>query len=196
MFITLSDIACDIAKNACESGADMVELEVMEIGRDFRFLVRDNGKGMSRDETARALDPLSAAGDNTPSGGEQTGGKTGLGIPLLIHTVDDAAGGWDLHTEKGAGTTISVWFNSDNPETPPIGDLAAMFCSAIVLPGPREFIVRRVRKTGANDVRYEIRKTELAAALGGLGDSDSRTLLSTYLQSLENPAAAYGGGDF
>ncbi|GMO28189.1 MAG: ATP-binding protein [Spirochaetaceae bacterium] len=187
MFVTLSDIACDIAKNACESGADTVELEVMEIGRDFRFIVRDNGKGMSGEETGRALDPLNSVDFPGTS-------KTGLGIPLLIRTVNDAAGGWDLHTEKGVGTTISVWFNNENPETPPVGDLATMFCDAMAMPGPREFVVRRVRKTGANDVRYELRKTELQSALGGLNDSPSLTLLSTYLQSLENPPAVYGGG--
>lgn len=179
MYVTLSDIAADIVKNACESGAEKVELEVMEIGADFRFIVRDNGKGMSKDEARQAIDPLS---ESAPQG------KIGVSFPFLIQTVADAAGGWDLHTEKSAGTTVSVWFNVEKIETPPAGDLAGMFCEALVLPGPKEFIIRRLRKTGKSDVRYELRKTELEISLGGLADAGSQTLLRTYLKSLEEPA--------
>lgn len=177
--MTLSDIAADMVKNACESGAQMVELEVMEIGADFRFIVRDNGKGMSKDETRQAIDPLSES---------ERQGKIGVSIPFLIQTVNEAAGGWDLRSEKSAGTTVSVWFNVEKIETPPAGDLAGMFCAALVLPGPKELIIRRLRKTGKSDVRYELRKSELGTALGGLADAESQTLLHTYLQSLEEPA--------
>jgi hypothetical protein len=178
MYVTLSDIVADIVKNACESGAFNVELEITELGSEFRFLVKDDGKGMSKDEAARAIDPLS---DTSVSG------TAGFGIPFLIQTVSDCAGGWDLHTEKGGGTTIAVWFDVESVETPPVGDIAGIFLSSLMLPGPKEFIIRRIRKNGTNDVRYELRKTELAVALGGLADAGSKTLLATYLKSLENP---------
>jgi hypothetical protein len=186
VYVTLSDIAADITRNACESGADTVELEIMEVGTEFRFLVRDNGKGMSNLEAARAINPF---GTEHEADGAQ---KTGVSLPFLVQTVNEAAGSWDLHTEKGVGTTVSVRFTLDNVETPTVGDLAVLFCAALAIPGPREFIVRRLRKTGVNDVRYELRKTELSAALGGLDDADSQTLLRTYLQSLEQPAETYG----
>jgi hypothetical protein len=186
MIVTLSDIAADIVKNACESGAPLVELEVTELGQEFRFLVRDNGKGMSHAEAKHAIDPLGDVETRDGVEVEVKHKKAGIGLPFLIQTVTEAAGGWDLHTEKGAGTTVAVWFDTDNPETPLTGDLAAMFSAVLGYQGPKEFIIRRIRKTGANDVRYELRKTELASALGGLADTESTALLSAYLHSLEN----------
>jgi hypothetical protein len=157
----------------------MVELEVTEIGDEFRFSVKDNGKGMSTDEANRAVDLFGNAGNAEK-------GKLGMGIPFLIQTVDEHAGGWNLHTEKGEGTTFTVWFDMGNIETPPSGDIAAMFLASLLSLGPQEMIIRRLRKTGSGDVRYEIRKTEIIEAVGGLDDAGSVMLLSTYLRSLEN----------
>jgi hypothetical protein len=176
--VTLSDLAADITKNACESGADTVELEVMEIGSEFRFTVKDNGKGMSNDEAKRAVDPFDKVN------GEERG-KVGISIPFLIQTVDEHAGGWNLNTEKGVGTTVSVWFDTENIETPIAGGIALLFCDVLLFPGPKEIIIRRLRRTGRDNVRYEIRKTEITTAVGDLSDATSITLLRTYLKSLE-----------
>jgi hypothetical protein len=173
--VTLSDLAADITKNACESGADTVVLEVMEMGCEFRFTVKDNGKGMSNAEAKSAVDPFC----------EVKKGKVGISIPFLIQTVDEHAGGWNLNTEKDAGTTVSVWFDTDSIETPPVGGIAALFCDVLLFPGPTEIIIRRLRRTGKDDVRYEVRKTEINNAVGGFSDAASITLLRTYLQSLE-----------
>jgi hypothetical protein len=182
--VTLSDLAADITKNACESGADTVVLEVMEMGSEFRFSVKDNGRGMSNDEAKRAVNPIAKEND-----GEK--GKVGISIPFLIQTVDERAGGWNLNTVKGGGTTVSVWFDTENIETPPPGGIAALFCNVLLFPGPTEIIIRRLRRTGKDDVRYEIRKTEISNAIGDLSDASSITLLRIYLQSLEEnqPAA-------
>ncbi|MDR2864554.1 MAG: ATP-binding protein [Spirochaetaceae bacterium] len=181
--VTLSDLVGDITQNACESGADTVELEVTEIANEFRFSVKDNGKGMSHDEAKQAVDPFEDRGN--------TKGKIGIGIPFLIKTVDEHAGGWNLHTEKGSGTTFTVWFDLGNAGTPPVGDIALMFRAVLLIPCPSEIIIRRLRRTGKDDVRYEIRKTEITEAVGGFADAASVTLLSTYLKSLEEnrPAA-------
>jgi hypothetical protein len=187
--VTLSDLASDIAKNACESGAAVVELEVMEMGSEFRFSVKDNGKGMSGAEARRAVDPFEKVDGGSKSavesGSAGSSGKIGIGIPFLIQTVNEHAGGWNLNTEKGTGTTFSVWFDIENISTPPVGDLASLFCGILVMSGPDEIIIRRLRRKGTADVRYEIRKTEIAEALGGIEDSASIALLATYLRSLE-----------
>jgi len=49
--------------------------------------------------------------------------------------------------------------------------------------GPEEMVIRRFR--GTPPVDYEIRKTELIAALGDLEDTQSLILLNQYLHSLE-----------
>ncbi|MDR1279083.1 MAG: sensor histidine kinase [Treponema sp.] len=190
MHFTLSDLVTDITQNAAESGASLVELEIREtygpetpvVSRagEFRFIVRDNGKGMSRQEQGRVVDPFVTDGKKHPHR------KVGLGIPFLIQTAEQSGGGWELRSEKGQGTTISAWFDMANVDTPPQGDLPGMFRTILLFEGPGEVYIRRFRNGGgAWDLKYEIRKTELAEALGGLEDTSSLVLLDQYLRSLE-----------
>jgi hypothetical protein len=187
MHFTLADLVTDITQNAAESGAELVELEVGERrGEDgtpkaeFRFTVRDNGKGMDRDELKRAMDPFVTDGIKHP------GRKIGLGLPFLIQTAEQSGGGWDIRSEKGRGTTVSAWFDADNVDTPPAGDLPGMFRTILLFDGPREFRIHRSRK-GINreDVDYRVCKSELVDALGDLEDTGSLVLLDRYLRSLE-----------
>jgi hypothetical protein len=189
LHFTLSDLVTDIAQNAAESGAGRVELEIRETysGGDsgpreaeFRFVVRDNGRGMSPEEQGRAVDPFVTDGKKHPNR------KVGLGIPFLIQTAEQSGGGWELKSGKGSGTVIGAWFDLNNVDTPPQGDLAGMFRTALLFEGPQEVCIRRVREGGAlEDLDYEVRKTELAEALGNLEDTGSLVLLDRYLRSLE-----------
>ncbi|MDR1105200.1 MAG: ATP-binding protein [Treponema sp.] len=178
----MSDLVTDIAQNAAESGAARMELEIAETGggkREFRFLVRDNGRGMDQGEIRRAVDPFVTDGKKHP------GRKVGLGIPFLIQTAQQSGGGWNLESEKGRGTEISAWFDLDNVDTPPAGDLPGMFRTVLMFEGPGECIIRRTRAGLGADLDYEVCKTELAEALGNLEDTGSLVLLDKYLRSLE-----------
>ena len=184
MYFTLADLVTDITQNACESGAEFVELEITEGGGEFRFLVRDNGKGMTWEEIKHAVDPFFTDGVKHPHR------KVGLGLPFLIQTAEQSGGGWDLQSEKEKGTTATAWFDMGNVDTPPLGDLPGMFRTILMFGGPRDVIIRRYRQqTGeAQDdtsLDYEVRKLELEEALGGLEDTGSLVLLDQYLRSLE-----------
>jgi hypothetical protein len=188
MHFTLSDLVTDITQNAVESGADLVELEIGETGgdkREFRFVVRDNGKGMDQDEVKRAMDPFVTDGIKHPNR------KVGLGIPFLIQTAAASGGGWDLQSKKNQGTTISAWFDLDNLDTPPQGDISGMFRTILLFPGPDEIVIRRSREEGGRRDFYEIRKSALLEALENLEDAGSLSLLDTYLRSMEEPEDAH-----
>jgi hypothetical protein len=173
----LADLVTDITQNAVESGAGTVELEIAEKGGEFRFLVRDNGKGMTKEELNRAIDPFVTDGIKHPNR------KVGLGLPFLIQTADQSGGGWDIKSEKGEGTTVTAWFDLGNVDIPPTGDVALMFRTILMFNSSAEIIIRR--KKPEQD-EYEVRKSELIEALGGLEDTGSLVLLGEYLQSLEN----------
>jgi hypothetical protein len=173
-------LVADITQNAAESGAALVELDVRETdrsngGREFRFTVRDNGKGMDQHELKRAVDPFVTDGIKHPHR------KVGLGIPFLIQTAEQSGGGWDLQSEKHAGTTITAWFDMENVDTPPVGDVPGLFRTVILFPGPKDMHIRRFK----GDASYEALKSELAEALGNLEDTASLVLLDKYLRSLE-----------
>jgi hypothetical protein len=183
MHFTLADLIADITQNACESGADLAELDIKEGGPsnesgEFRFEVKDNGKGMTEEQLQKAVDPFVTDGVKHPHR------KIGLGLPFLIQTAEQSGGGWDVKSEKGKGTTATAWFDLNNVDTPPVGDLPGMFRTVLMFNGPAEIIIRRQRG-GDMPLDYEIRKTELSEALGGLEDVASLLLLKQYLCSLE-----------
>jgi len=177
MHFTLADLITDITQNAVEAGADLVELDVSENENEFRFLVRDNGKGMTKEELNRAVDPFVTDGIKHPNR------KVGLGLPFLIQTAQQSGGGWDVQSEKGKGTTVTAWFDSGNVDIPPTGDIPGMFRTVLMFDSKAEILIRR-NKPDNNG--YEIQKSELAEVLGGLEDVSSLTLLDQYLRSLEN----------
>jgi hypothetical protein len=178
MHFTLADLITDITQNACESGASLVELEVKEIVKEFRFLVRDNGKGMTKEELGRAIDPFVTDGVKHPHR------KVGLGLPFLIQTAEQSGGGWDIQSEKGKGTIATAWFDSGNVDMPPVGDLVGMFRSIMMFTGPDDIVIRRQRDSEVA-LDYEVRKSELLDALGDFEDVDSLALLGDYLRSME-----------
>jgi len=181
MHFTLADLVTDITQNAVEAGADLVELEVSESASlqgkaEFRFLVKDNGKGMTDEQLRRAIDPFVTDGIKHPNR------KVGLGLPFLIQTAEQSDGGWDIKSEKGKGTTVTAWFNISNIDTPPVGDIPGMFRVILMFNSDAEIIIRR-KKIDNDD--YEICKSEIADAIGGFEDVGSLVLLGEYLQSLE-----------
>ena len=175
MHFTLADLVTDITQNAVEAGAETVELDVSENGKEFRFLVRDNGKGMTQEELKRAIDPFVTDGIKHPNR------KVGLGLPFLIQTAEQSGGGWDIKSEKGKGTTVTAWFDTANVDMPPVGDICGMFRMILMFNSSAEIILRRKKP----DDEYEIRKSELAEAIGGFENAGSLVLLKEYLESLE-----------
>jgi hypothetical protein len=192
MHFTLADLVTDITQNAAESGAELVELEIKESEKgangasEFRFSVKDNGKGMTSEDLKRAQDPFVTDGIKHPHR------KVGLGVPFLIQTAEQSGGGWKMDSVKddggtaAHGTEVCAWFDTANVDTPPVGDLPGLFRTALLFPGPSEMVIRRQRDTKGRELDYEVRKTELSEALGGLDDTHSLILLDRYLRSLES----------
>jgi hypothetical protein len=179
LHFTLCDLVTDITQNAAESGAKLVELDVRETDKEFRFNVKDNGKGMDQAEIERAKDPFVTDGIKHPHR------KVGLGIPFLIQTVLQSGGGWDLQSQKHCGTTISAWFDMTNVDTPPVGELSGMFRTVLLFAGPEEILVRRSLENGDRNIRYEVRKSEMIDVLGDMEDAGSLILMDQYLHSIE-----------
>ena len=200
MHYTLMDLVADITQNGAESGADLVELTVSETAdssgkREFRFTVKDNGKGMTSEELKLAQDPFYTDGVKHPNR------RVGLGLPFLIQTAEVSGGGWKIESRKEpveySGTEVNAWFDLNNVDTPPVGDVPGIFRTVMLFEGPGDIVIKRRRDVspGASpptspaaldgQIEYEVRKTELFDALGGLEDVQSLVLMDQYLRSLE-----------
>lgn len=180
MHFTIADLITDIAQNAVEADSSLVEIDVDDSGKEFRFLIKDNGKGMTEEELKRAIDPFVTDGKKHPNR------KVGLGLPFLIQMAEMSNGGWDIKSEKGKGTSVSAWFDSGNVDMPPVGDIPGMFRTILMFESSAEILIRRKIKTVDNEDGYEVCKSELAEALGSLEDAGALILLDQYLRSLES----------
>jgi len=172
----LGDYVLDITQNAVEAGSREVVVELVETEGGFRVAVRDDGRGMTRDERARALDPFYTDGT------KHARRKVGLGLPFLVEAVELAGGSWSLESEKGVGTVVEFDFPSASVDSPPVGSVPDLIFGLLCLPGDHEMIVRRSGPRGS----YELRRSELADAVGGLERVSSLALLKEYLASMES----------
>lgn len=186
MHYSLCDLFSDLVQNSVEAGAGFIAVELSETAGSIRFIVEDDGKGMTREELARATDPFYTDGSKHP------GRKIGLGIPFLIQTAEQTGGSWDITSNKArgaeipAGTRVSCLFDLTNIDTPPVGDVSAFFRQILSFDGSYEMAISRTSPRG----RYAVRRSELLDALGlsaegSFADASSLALLKTYLDSME-----------
>ncbi len=102
----------DIAENAVAAGATRVLIAVNENARRDLLTLRvtDNGRGMSRPERRRALDPFYTTMRK----------RTGLGLPLLAQTAEQSGGGLRLESAPGEGTRVTARFRLGHVDRPPL----------------------------------------------------------------------------
>jgi Signal transduction histidine kinase len=176
MHYGLGDYVLDIAQNAVEAGSREVDVELDESEAGFRVVVKDDGCGMSDEQRARALDPFYTDGT------KHAKRKVGLGLPFLVEAVELAGGRWSLESEVGVGTKVEFFFPASSVDSPPTGDVASLILGLVCLPGGYEMLVRRSSPRDS----YEVRRSELAEAVGGLERPSGIALARDYLASLES----------
>jgi hypothetical protein len=175
MHFGLGDYVLDIAQNAVEAGSGKVEVDLDETGEAFRVCVRDDGRGMTAEEKAKALDPFYTDGT------KHARRRVGLGLPFLVQAAEQSGGRWAIESTKGEGTKVDFSFPSASVDSPPTGDVPSMIAGLLCLPGAHEMIVRRKGPRGS----YELRRSEISEAVGGLERASSLALLNDYLHSQE-----------
>lgn len=172
---TSCDTVADIVQNAFESGATEVRLELARRGSRLEVAVQDNGCGMDEVTVRKALDPF------WTEPGKHPNRNVGLGLPFLKQATEQCGGWLKIVSEPGCGTTVLFMFDLANVDVPPMGDVAATLTELMAYPGAHELVACR-----EEDGRvYEVRRTELAEALGGLNDAGSLVLMKKFFLSNE-----------
>ncbi|PEN09488.1 hypothetical protein CRI93_01805 [Longimonas halophila] len=109
-------IATHLLQNAVAfTGADdtiTVQIDMEDAG--VRLSVADTGQGMPTDYVPHATEPFTQAADGATRPHE----GSGLGLAIVQGLVDVMDGTVAIETERGVGTTVSVWIPPAEPDAP------------------------------------------------------------------------------
>jgi anti-sigma regulatory factor (Ser/Thr protein kinase) len=144
MMEDLSLHVLDIAENAVAAGATRIRIAVNENEpRDRLTLqVADNGRGMTDEERARALDPFFTTGPK----------RTGLGLPLLAQTAELCGGRLRISSARGAGTRVFALFLFSHVDRPPLTKMAQTLMTLAFAHPEIDFAYRHTR----NGLRFSL----------------------------------------
>ncbi len=146
----------DIAQNAVEACASRVAIELLEdeAAGLLRIEIRDDGRGMTREQVERATDPFFTT---------RTTRRVGMGLALLSAAARAAGGEVAIESRPGEGTRVTAAFRLDHVDLAPIGDLETTLL--VLLAGNPGLDLSFAHSRGGRS--YELRSAELRAALEG-----------------------------
>jgi hypothetical protein len=114
----------DIAENALNAGATLVEMEIEDDPANnlLTVRIRDNGAGMESNLLKEACNPFFTT---------RTTRRVGLGLSMFKQTAMEAGGGMTVASESGKGTEVEATFKRDHIDRKPMGDMGSTMVSLI-----------------------------------------------------------------
>lgn len=115
----------DIAENSVRAGASRIEITVeADTGKDtLTVTVKDDGCGMTQEQTAQVQDPFFTT---------RTTRKVGLGIPFFKQAAESTGGTFRIESVKDSGTVVRAVFGLSHIDRMPLGDISATIHTLII----------------------------------------------------------------
>jgi hypothetical protein len=165
----------DLIQNSVEADATRIELTICETAESFKFEVKDNGKGMSSETQAKAVNPFYSDGH------KHAHRRVGLGLPFLFQTAEAAGGKAVIESQEGCGTVIRFQAETHHVDLPPMGDFGGAAAMMLTLLPAGEIMIEKTR----DGEGYTVLRSELEEALGDLHSAGSLKLIKRYIDSQE-----------
>lgn len=125
----------DVVQNSLGAKASLIEININEnIISDLLLIeIKDNGIGMDEEMSKKVIDPFFTT---------RTTRKVGLGIPLFAQAAKSCGGDFNIHSEKGKGTTVEASFVFSHIDRAPIGSMADTMVSLVAMRPDVDFVYR------------------------------------------------------
>ena len=165
----------DVAKNSVTAGATRIGITVEETKDRLTITITDNGCGMTPEFVYRVTDPFTTT---------RTTRKVGLGLPLMKMEAQMSGGDLTIESEVGVGTTVKTWFDPNNIDMPPLGDLVSSIITLIQGSPEIDFVFTH-RRFGEE---YTLDTGEIRLIMGDISLSEPEVLswLSDFLNENES----------
>lgn len=106
----------DIVQNSIKAEATFIHINI-EVNSDKDLLIveiKDNGKGMTKEEIRKVEDPFYTT---------RTTRSIGLGIPFFKHAAQSTKGQFQIESQPGIGTTVKASFILSHIDRMPLGNM-------------------------------------------------------------------------
>lgn len=172
----------DVAENSIRAEASLVEISV-EVDVDTNrmiVVIKDDGCGMSPEQTSRVEDPFFTT---------RTTRKVGLGIPFFKMAALGTGGDFSITSRVNEGTLVRAEFVLDHIDRMPLGDISGTIYTLIHFHPDTDFCYRY----RYNDREFVLDTRQMRKILGGipLDTPEVAEYIREYLT--ENKADVDGG---
>ncbi|MDR1725408.1 MAG: ATP-binding protein [Bacteroidales bacterium] len=147
----------DLLANSTVVCSTKIKLKVIDSLKNnlYSFEIIDNGSGMSEETLQKVTDPYFTSRKTR---------KVGLGLPLVKMNAENAGGGFSMKSSIGKGTDLRFWFEHNNIDRPPLGDIA----SAVVFTAATNENIHFIYEHTTDFGRYTFDTNEIKEALDGM----------------------------
>ncbi|MDR0789497.1 MAG: ATP-binding protein [Bacteroidales bacterium] len=152
----------DLLANSTVVGSTKIDININDSIKDncYCFEIIDNGCGMSEELLAKVTDPYTTTRSTR---------KVGLGLPLIKMNAEHCNGGFEIKSKVGEGTALRFWFEHNNIDRPPLGDIAGAVVFTAAMSEQIRFIYTHTTDCG----QYVFDTDEIKEALDGISLSNA-----------------------
>ena len=120
----LSLYILDLVQNSVTAGAKHIRISIrFDSSEDtLAIVIEDDGCGMSRELLQKVTSPFTTTRKTR---------KVGLGIPMIMQLCEMCEGRFDIQSEPGKGTTLTLGFRASHVDMPPMGSLGETMLSLV-----------------------------------------------------------------
>jgi hypothetical protein len=147
----------DIVQNSIRAEANRISIEIRELTLEDRLTITiiDNGKGMTSEQSAKAVDPFYTSRKTR---------RVGLGLSLMKAAAERCNGQMQIQSSLGCGTEVIAVFQRSHWDRAPIGDMPSTMISLIASNPDIDFIYLHQ----LDDREYRLSTVEIRQILDGL----------------------------
>ncbi len=171
----------DIVMNSIKAKAAQIQLFIEDSIKNnmLKIIIKDDGIGMTEEMAKLVTDPFYTT---------RTTRKVGLGLPMLKESCERCNGFLKIESELGEGTTVNCFFERDNIDRAPLGNMGDTIMTIINSLDNCEFLYSHITDEG----NFEISTSYMKEVLETDDLRDNVTLLwirdyvNENLQSISN----------
>ena len=156
----------DITMNSIKANATLIEIIIEDSIKDnwLKITIKDNGKGMSEETINKVTNPFYTT---------RTTRNVGLGIPMLKESCERCNGYLNINSKLGVGTRVFCFFERDNIDRAPLGNMGETIMTIINSMDESELIYTHISDTET----FVFNTMEIKTIIEGMDIKDNSVLL-------------------